>query len=50
MFAWGAVWTEEVEGVREVQERGLRGSVGARGVGFTRVRVIELDEVLLNPA
>ena len=30
--------------------KGSSGSVGARGVGFTRVRVVELIEVLLKPA
>ena len=30
--------------------RGSSGSVGARGFRFARVRVIELDEVLHNPA
>ena len=30
--------------------KGNSGSIGARGLGFTRVGVVELNEVLLNPA
>ena len=30
--------------------KGGSGSIGARGLGFAGVRVVELDEILLNPA
>ena len=30
--------------------KGGSGSIGARGFGFAGVRVVELDEILLNPA
>ena len=30
--------------------KGGLGSIGARGFGFAGVRVVELDEILLNPA
>ena len=48
VFVWGAVWAKEREGVMEVWESS--GSFGTRWFIFARVRVVELNEVVLNPA
>ena len=50
VFVCGAIWAEEGEGIAELRARGVRGSIGAKGFGFARVGVVELNEILLNPA
>ena len=50
VFVWGAMWAEEGQGIAEVRARGVRVLLVLGGFGFARVGVVELDEILLNPA